>query len=380
MKKILLLTLLLCSSSLIFGQIKMTFPYELIGGKMCTKVYINNELETIIIDTGGKTTITKELQERLNLPLIDSTRITDATSQIRTFYRYKIDLLQFQNKEMRLVDVPALALDKGSKIFSYFNNAVGIIGNDILSNFIMEIDSENKIINLLPSDHKVQISLRNMVKFEPNPGNMPIFNLGLDQGKSLKVLFDTGAGPFLSVMPKDFEELKESGAIILQAEGDSRGLMGITGVANISKEYRILLPLVTAGAYKFQDVSASVATVPISLLGTTMLRYGKVTIDYPRSRFYFEPFKKEPTVLRTRAWNVGLTVTNGDLYISSLWNEKREEAAIGDQVIEIDGEAVPKLDFQDTLINGLIMLKDKEKAVLTVKHKGELKKVTMERN
>lgn len=379
MKKILLITFFLLSSYMMFAQVKMSFPYELVGGKMCIKVYINNEYHTVILDTGGKTTITKELQERLNLPLIDSLQITDAASEVRTYHRYKIDQLLFQNKEMKIVEIPALVLDRGSQVFSYFNNAVGIIGNDVISNFIMEIDSRNKVVNLLPPDHKIQISLRNMVKFESNQGNMPIFNLGLEYGKALKVLFDTGAGPFLSIKPSDYEGLRESGAIILEAEGDSKGMMGIAGVTNITKEYRINLPLVTAGAYKFKEVSASVQNVPVSLLGTSMLKYGKVTIDYPRSRFYFEPYTKEPTMLATKFWDVGLTVTDGALCISSLWGDKRSEASIGDQVTEIDGEKVPKLDFQDTLINGLIMLKGKEEATLTVNHKGELKKVVMTR-
>lgn len=362
------------------AQIPMKVPYEIVGGKMRIKMFVNREPYHFIFDTGGKTTITKELQQKFDMPVLDSITAIDVTSQKHTYSRHNVSSLQFENREMNISDVPTLVLNEESKVFSIFG-AVGIIGNDVISHFVMEIDSREKIINLLPSTHTTSISLRNMIKFESedNTSNMPIFKIGLDAGETLKVLFDTGAGPFLSVNTSEYNRLKDSETISDVTEGVSRSVMGIAGTMQTSQDIRLTFPLVNVATKKFINTKVSVTNVPISLLGTALLNYGKVTIDYPRSRFYFEPFTKEAVTFNSKSWNIGLTVNSGELQISSLWGDKRNEASIGDRVIKIDGETVPELDFSKTLINGLDMLKGKDKAELTIESNGTTKVVSMEK-
>lgn len=366
--------------SLIQAQVPMKIPYELVGGKMRVKVFVNNDLYLFIFDTGGKTTITKELQEKYDMPFNDSIYAVDVTSKKQSYAIHSIGSVMFENKEMNISDVPVLVLNKGSQIFEVFN-AVGIIGNDVLSHFVMEINSREKLIHLLPSTYKTTVSLRNMIKFEDeeNASNMPLLKLGLGGGETLKVLFDTGAGPFLTISNTAYEQIKDTEAISDLKEGISRSLMGISGAMQIEKEIRLALPLLTITTKKFHNVNPSVSGVPVSLLGTSLLRYGKVTIDYPRSRFFFEPFGKEPEDLTESFWDIGLTVVDGELQIASLWGNKRKEVNIGDRVIRIDGEEVPELDFSKTLLSGLEMLRDKKSAKLSVESNGTIKEVLMEK-
>lgn len=380
MKKFLLVSLLCLGFSLsAFAQFDTTIPYEMIGGKMRIKLSVNNTPQYFIFDTGGKTTITKEVQEQLDLPFLDSVAIIDVTSHQRSFPVHKIDLLKFGEKGVGITGVPCMVLDKGSKVFSYFD-AIGIIGNDVISNFIVEIDAREKTIRFLPQAHQTTGSLRNVIKFdsEDNPRHMPIFNIGLDLGQTIRVLFDTGLAGLLSVHPSEYERLKDTGAISDMKEGISRSVMGVAGEMKATKDIRVKFSRMNVAVKKFQNISASVSNVPISLLGTNVLNYGKVILDFPRSRFFFEPFDKEVVTMKSTAWNIGLTVNNGGLYVSSLWGDKMEQANIGDQVLKIDGEDVPELDFTKTLINGLELLRGKKVAELTIKSGDDVKVVTME--
>ncbi len=57
--------------------------------------------------------------------------------------------------------------------------------------------------------------------------------------------------------------------------------------------YRVEFPLLSVGPTKFKQVTAETSTPPYTLLGVKLLGYGKVTIDYPRRRWYFEAYEQE---------------------------------------------------------------------------------------
>lgn len=88
--------------------------------------------------------------------------------------------------------------------------------------------------------------------------------------------------------------------------------------ANIS--HRVCFPVLSVGGTKFQNVTSETATPPFTLLGVKLLDYGKVTLDYPRARFYFEAKENENDIASKR-YNVALRVHNGELRISAVGDE-----------------------------------------------------------
>ena len=354
----------------------MVIPYEIVGGKMCVNMKVDNVEHRFIFDTGGQTMVVNKLKEELGMHFVDSMTVTDATSIKRTYPRYAIDKATFNGGRYILRNIPALIMEEENKVLDCFN-VVGIIGNDIISKFILQIDPEKKEITLLPPSSKVNTSLRNMVKFEPNKSNMPMFLIGLESGETMKALFDTGSKYFLSILPAALDKLQGTPAVEVTHEGQGRTSMGITGTLNLQDKQLASLPLVTVGTGKFGNVLASTSQVPVSLLGVELLQYGKVTIDYGHSRFYFEPFEKKIiTPAGESLWNVGLIVADGVLRIASLWDDMKQQVEIGDEVLKVDGQDVPPVDFCESVINGLKFLKDKDKVELTVKNKGQVKVIT----
>lgn len=378
MKKILILILAISFTALLSAQTGVTIPYEMVGGKMRIKIKVNGTSRYFVFDTGGQTTITKRLQEELSLAVYDSIKVTDATSVNRFYRRYLIDDMTFESGGYGFKSVPAIVIDGDNRIFDCFG-AAGIIGNDVISRFILEIDSRKKEIKLLPPHSKITVSLRNMVKFDNNRHKMPVFSLSVAGGETLQVLFDTGSGSFLSVKSSDYQLLANTPAVVLKSEGLSRSSMSISGELNTSVVRNVELPLVAIGMARFTDVETNTSESPYTLLGSKLLEYGKITVDYPRSRFYFEPFFKEAVKITNKSWSIGFSANaDGQLVISSLDNEMKD-VGIGDRILKIDGIEVPHVDFCESIINGVELLKGKDKCELTVEHDGTQKNIIITR-
>ena len=114
------------------------------------------------------------------------------------------------------------------------------------------------------------------------------------------------------------------------------------------------------GATKFRNVTTSTNNHPYTLLGVKLLQYGKVTIDYPRGRFYFEAFQPDNEI-NNQGNNFDLTVKDGDLFVSTVWSSTKGKIAVGDKVVKINGTPAKKYDFCESILNGIPELKEKKK-------------------
>ena len=96
------------------------------------------------------------------------------------------------------------------------------------------------------------------------------------------------------------------------SEGYGEGSIGVAGQADKASSYRVYIPLLSVGATKFRNLTTHTDKHPYTLLGVKLLQYGKVTIDYPRGRFYFEAFQPDNEI-NNQCNNFDLTVKDGDL-------------------------------------------------------------------
>ena len=109
-----------------------------------------------------------------------------------------------------------------------------------------------------------------------------------------------------------------------------------------------------------------------------MLEYGKVTIDYPRRRFYFEAYEVENKI-DNRTNNFDLTVKDGDLVVSTVWSSAKGKVVVGDKVIKINGKPIGKYDFCESIINGIPELKNKKRVNLTIRTDNGEKEIAYEK-
>lgn len=306
--------------------------------------------------------LTGELCDELNIPVVDSVKVTDVNGKEVGLPRVLVSSLLTPDERINFSGVPAMKLSTPSP-FECFH-ADGLIGSDLLKNLIVEIDGKTKTITVTSAEKASTVSLRKMLPFS-GKGYMPIITLQAGAGNSLVALFDTGCPSFLSLKDTDYEELSAKSAFEVKSEGVGGGSIGVGGMTESKVAYRVELPLLSVGATKFKNVTAETSTPPYTLLGVKLLEYGKVTIDYSRKRWYFEPYEQEFD-MASKHYNVNLQVKDGDLVVATVWTAMKEVVDPGDKVLKINGKPTGKYDFCESIITGIPELKAKKKTKLTI--------------
>lgn len=343
---------------------KTVLPYRMVGGKMIVDLVMNGTSRSFIFDTGGRTALTGEICEELGLTVVDSLVVTDVNSKKAAYPLVSIESLMTPDQKINFKHVSAMKLAKPSPFECFHTD--GLIGSDLLVRTIVEIDGKTKTITITSAENPSTVSLRKMLPFTKS--GMPIILLQAGAGNNITALFDTGCPSFFSLKVSDYETLKTTGAFQVLSEGYGEGSIGVAGMAEADISHRVCLPVLSVGGTKFQNVTSETSTPPFTLLGVKLLDYGKVTLDYPRARFYFEA-NEAANDLSSKHYNVALRVKDGELIISTVWSAMKGVVEVGDKVTRINGKPVRMYDFCESIVNGIPELKGKKKTRLTVQTK-----------
>ena len=344
-------------------QYKAVIPYRIVGGKMIVEMSVNGKMRSFVFDTGGRTALTAPACEALQLTVTDSIKVTDVNSKDNYYRMTRIENLTTPDKGINFTNVPSLIINEvnGWKCFG----TEGIIGSDLFAHMIITIDSEKQNITVTSAEKPSTVSLRKMQGFVKN-SSIPIVQMQITPVSNLPVLFDTGSPSLLSLKQSDFEQLKQEVSLDVLSEGYGEGNVGVGGQAAKASSYRVRIPLISLGPTKFRNIKTTTNTHPYTLLGVKLLEYGKVTIDYPRKRFYFESFQPENEI-NDQFHNFNLTVKEGDLLVSTVWSSTKGKVEVGDKVIKINGKPVRKYDFCESILTGIPELKVKKQSKLTLR-------------
>ena len=343
---------------------KTVLPYRMVGGKMIVDLVMNGPSRSFIFDTGGRTALTGEICEELGVTVVDSLGVTDVNSKKAAYPLVSSESWMTPDQKINFKHVSAMKLAKPSPFECFHTD--GLIGSDLLVRTIVEIDGKNKTITITSAENPSTVSLRKMLPFTKS--GMPIILLQAGAGNNITALFDTGCPSFFSLKVSDYETLKTTGAFQVLSEGYGEGSIGVAGMAEADISHRVCLPVLSVGGTKFQNVTSETSTPPFTLLGVKLLDYGKVTLDYPRARFYFEA-NEAVNDLSSKHYNVALRVKDGELIISTVWSAMKGVVEVGDKVTRINGKPVRMYDFCESIVNGIPELKGKKKTRLTVQTK-----------
>lgn len=332
---------------------------------------MNGQIRSFIFDTGGQTALTEEICDELSLPQIDDEKITDVNGSTKGYKRVIIHELKDVNDKFSFKDVPAIVIPAKSAV-TYFH-VDGIIGSNVLRYSIVELDGKSKQMRIFVSG--VLPSIRKMLPFVQT-GFMPIINIQLGKTEMLPVLFDTGCPAFLNLKDSDFSVLQDRGLFKLKNKFYTEGSLGLNGKISETTSYRVLFPLLSIGSAHFKNVDSETSSSPLTLLGVKLLNYGKVTIDYPQSRFYFELYEDKEHDLTSTHYLFTLTVKDGNLCVSSVDESLKSQLTIGDKVLKINGKSVRKYSFGESIISGIPDLKKKKVNKLIIQTQNGPKEFT----
>jgi len=330
--------------------------YKEIRGKIIIPVIIDGKTYQFLLDTGAPNLITSNLNDKINSKHLKEIKVNDANNKNRKLNVVSIPLITIG--EVSFKNTPTIVNNKNSNfIFDCFK-VEGIIGSNMLRNSIIQILPKKKLIKLSNSkehifyneDHAIDISL----KGRQSSPYIWIDLVGKDKGKE-HVLFDTGMKGFYDLSKKNYNVFKKKHIFLKISEGVGVNSMGLFGPSDKSNIYRLLTPEIIINKGLFKNVIVTTTNSKNSRIGTEILEYGNVILDFKNKKFTFNPFQ-ETVDLNKKLFGIDPIIMDNKIVIGIVWDEElKSKIHFGDEIISVNGEKYEDIDICDVITKESIL-------------------------
>lgn len=393
MKKNLVIILLTIIGNCSFGQGDFTFnqgqsksidyfsiiSYENINGKIVLKTEINEKSYRFILDTGAPTTISAHLYNELSPKLISKLPIFDQSGKVDSMV--VVSLKEITIGDIVFTDVPTLVADR--TLILECLNADGFIGSNVLRNSIVQFNDVNKTVTITNDERRLTLNPKQSSELVLDKRqSSPYFWIKLKNKKKgeEQLLFDSGMDNFYDLSHSHYTIFKKKSIFEIIGTAHGSYSMGLHGAADNANQYKLRLPKMEINGAEFVNVSVKTTTSDNSRIGSKLLEYGLVTIDYKNKKFYFSSLSSVQLDLFEKSLPIDLIYRNEQIQVGIVWNaELGEKVRVGDQVIAVDDISYEGIDICE-VITKESRLKDKEIVTLTIKGKtGLVEKILIEK-
>lgn len=300
---IFLLNLGLSTCSQIAQAQEAILPLEIYGEHAFIQLRINNgEAKTFLFDTGATSAvIDQKVAKTLGLRADYQQNISGAGASQRyaTSRGHRI----YIQENLGLKGIDLILYDLSNLIKSIGKNFDGIIGYEILSKFITELDFEGGklILHNQSSWAKMDLSEHKTIPFVFSNGlTIPQFDISFtlknDETFQGRILYDSGAGVALNIN-SPFNRQHQLNSKLKNISLSSRGLGG---------DFRVRLGLIQSlsfQGFKFNEMmiglaegNRGVTSHPhfLGILGTQIIHRFHTVLDYQKRRIYLKPNQSYP--------------------------------------------------------------------------------------
>ncbi|GAA4883084.1 hypothetical protein GCM10023311_01500 [Flaviramulus aquimarinus] len=354
--------------------------YEDINSKIIIPVTIEGETYRFLFDTGAPNLISKNIWEKIGSKTMKQITVSDANQKKQRMELASIPHLTIGNVSFKNT-IALVFNNKNNFVFDCFG-IDGIIGSNLLRKSIVQIQSKQKLLILTNDSKKLHLNKKYASKLML-VGNQssPYINIvlkGEDSGTE-NLLFDTGASGFYDLNKKNFILLSKKNIVKIISKGNGSSSLGMFGIANESEQYRVKIPELKINNQVFKNVITTTGNDNNSRIGSDILNYGIVTLNFIKKMFYFEAFKSVKN-LNKKLFGFSPTISNNKLIVGFVWDDLlKDKIQYGDEIIEINNINIENTDICD-LINKKSVFKENNTLELVFKNsKGEKNKLLVKK-
>jgi len=372
------------------GKIKQnnyveSVSYQKIKNKIIVDVSINNKPYKFLFDTGAPFAISKKLYEEFDLPIIEAIDIEDGTSKTNKMTVTTLPELQLGG--LTFLKSTGIVFDESTaKILDCFG-IDGIIGSNMLKKSVVQFDDLNK--KIIITNHRRNLKLNRKILYQPlelsKSQSNPYIIVTLEKnGKKAadRVLFDSGADVFYQMSTKAFNWFKTNSDVVnVIAEGKGSFTWGVHGMADDEHQFVVQIPQFKLNDNSFDTIYVTTKGGTESLMGAEVLKYGKITLDYSKKRFYFESYANiNKEELSEKIWAIEPSLQNDKMIIGMIWDKTLEgQVKLGDEILNFNGINYQSLDFCDIITSDNKFINETAEIELKDIETGVIKKVTIKR-
>lgn len=336
----------------LLAQFRAEVSYIEVNNKLMADVEVNGHKGRFLIDTGAPCCITHSFSEKLGINKSDTLQIQDSNGNLSQTRLVMLDSLKLGNVTFN--SLQAMCLGKGNMVESF--KIDGIIGNNLMRMGIVKLDSREHKLIFTNNDEDLGID---SIYGIPMVTDSRLVRIAVEIGHHSQdtVMFDCGASGFYSICRKSFARLQQAhGEMELLGKGKGILSLGAAGLGNASVKYRLKIPVFVLGKVAFKDVTSVTTDGVESRIGSDILKYGDVVIDYQKNMFYYIPFTPGcVTNVYKKEWDVIITVNNGHLIAGLVWDYTDSLLKGGERIVEINGRKYNKVDLYHATMDGLSM-------------------------
>jgi hypothetical protein len=188
---------------------------------------------------------------------------------------------------------------------------------------------------------------------------------------------DTGMDGFYDLCLKHYNLFIKEGALTMHSQGIGSVGIGLFGNANTGNQYRLKIPEINFSGATFKNVIAETTDDTNSRIGSELLDYGNVTIDFKHKNFYFEPFEKSVD-LDEKLLGFSPTIIDNKVCVGIVWDDNlNEDMSYGDEIISVNGIDFSQMDICELLLKKSIFREEVSFEVILKNSEGEIKTLNL---
>lgn len=293
-----------------------TIPFEFVAAKILIPVKIGGKVRKFILDTGATLIINEPLQAEMNFPELGQIKTTDVNNQSNQQSRVRVP--EFQLGALTFQGFPGIVIDLSSSLISCFE-ADGFIGSNCLRNSIVDIQFDRK--EIIISNRLQDLDLEKKYASKMKLGNSqstPFIAVDITDKQYEWLVFDSGSDDFYSMHQGIFEKIKKNQSYII-AKGKGATSSGVYGLEEEAQKYLLALPDFKINKTSFPNIIVNTEADSRSRIGSGLLPYGRVTLDYIHKRFYFKPYAETDSVYAIPNLGFALKSENDSVKVGLVW-------------------------------------------------------------
>ncbi|MCF6223923.1 MAG: retroviral-like aspartic protease family protein [Flavobacteriaceae bacterium] len=352
--------------------------YTEIQGKIIIPAIIEGNTYHFLLDTGAPNLISFDLYKKIKSKSIKTITVKDANNkkmkmQIVSMPLIKIGDVTFKN-------TPTIVNHSSTNfIFDCFE-VDGIIGSNLLRNSIIQFLPKIKTIKISSDTDKIKYNENKAMNLSLHgKQSSPYIRIDLQGRNSVRelVLFDTGMKGFYDLSKRKYDDLKSKDIFIKLEEATGTESIGLFGPSNIKKQYRLIISQIKVGNAGFKNIFITTTSAKHSRIGSDILKYGSVILDYKNKKFVFEPFQ-ESVDLNEKILGISFNIIDDQLVVGMVWEGKlKNEISFGDKIVSINGVDFRKINVCDIITKESIFKKNDTLNIEFENNKGIVKRIKL---
>lgn len=355
-------------------------PYHFVKGKILVNVEINRKQYKFLLDTGAPFGVSEKIFNELQLETLGTISIKDASGKtgdisITQLPELKVGNITFKNATGLLLN------SENDQLLECFE-IDGIIGSNMLRNSVIHFDHLNH--KLILSDRDKNIDLKGglyqrmeLSEIQSNPFIKILLKKGSDDAAD-KLLFDTGADSFYELSIHGLNWLKERVDVFdIISESQGSFTWGIHGMSDVGQQYTLKIPELIINEHSFKQVVTTTTNSTESRIGSELLKKGKVTLDYNKKRFYFDPYDASQLKNTTKKnWAIAPSLKDDKMVVGIIWDKNLEDRInLGDEILSIEDMDYESMTFCERVLSDSNFNKDTLSIRLRDVNTNEIKEV-----